>query len=178
MGIILLPVGGAFKYFAWDFFNKPQTLLAVFPARIKSAQDLIHEIIFLPLLAQLTDAVIERQKLPGSASAIEILNKPDIYVKVRVWEASKALSDTFALDRVFQGLLDLCPWVGATWLIVCLTSLTLFFFTSHAQMATKDNWFWLLVMIIVLFSIIGGILLFLYFRVQFRLSRNLGTIER
>lgn len=174
LGILLVPVGAAIKYLVWGFFNMPQTLHNLYSAEIKEAQALIHELIFLPLMAEITDAVIERKKLPQAASSLEILNEPGIYVRVRVREASKALSERFALDRSLQGLQGLCPWVATSWLIATISCVALFFVYHHSPIMVRDILNTILLGMIILSVLAGGVLLFIYFRARNNLIRILG----
>ncbi|MBA7589820.1 hypothetical protein ES708_31912 [subsurface metagenome] len=152
----------------------PQTLHNLYSAEIKEAQALIHELIFLPLVAEITDAVIERKKLPQAASSLEILSEPDIYVRVRVRRASKALSERFALDRSFQGLRDLCPWVAISWLIATISCVVLFFVYHHGSIIIRDFLNTILLGMIILSVLAGGVFLFIYFRALNKLIRIIG----
>lgn len=173
LGILLGLVGAAIKYLVWGFLNMPQTLHNLYSAEIKETQALIHELIFLPLMAEITDAVIERKKLPQAASSLEILNEPGIYVRVRVREASKALSERFALDRSLQGLQGLCPWVATSWLIAAISCVALFF-VYHSPLIIRDVLNMVLLGMIILSVLAGGVLLFIYFRARNKLIRIIG----
>lgn len=175
LGILLGFVGGLIKYLVLDFFNMSQTLHKLYSGRINEAQVLIHELIFLPLVAEIIDAVIERKKLPQAASTREILSEPDIYVRVRVRGTSTALSERIALDQSFQGLLGMCPRIAVSWLIAAISCVALFLVYHHIPPMISDVLSTVLIGVIIVSVLTGGVLLFFYFHAQNKLVRMLGT---
>lgn len=171
LGLLLGLEGTVIKYLVWDFFYMPQTLYKLYSDDIKQAQALIHELIFLPLVAEITDAVIERKQLRQEASTLEVLSEPGIYVRVRIRGASKALSERFEIDRTFQGLQGSCSWVAISWLIAAISCVALFFVYQLIPQTISN----VLIGVIIVSVLTGGVLLFFYFYALHKLVRILGT---
>lgn len=170
---MIVPVGAILKYLVWDFFNMPQTLHNHFSVQLVEAQASIHEQKFLPTLADISDLVSARKALVPAASTIEILNELPIDARVR--QAITALSERIELDRFYQRTLYLSSWVAISWLIVIISSLTLFFLYFHSPVGTHRFSVSLLVGVIVLSSLAGGVALVLFLKARNNLVRILGA---
>lgn len=162
LGVLLVPAGACFKYFVWDFFQKPETLHLRYSTAIAEAHATIHERRFLPTLVRIYDQVDARKKLLSAASATDILMELPIDVEVR--EAMAAVSERSSLDRTFQRALGACRWVAVSWLIVICTSLALFFVYHYAVADWKPTYTWWLIVVFAGASLTGATGLGLHWR--------------
>jgi hypothetical protein len=173
--VVVVLLSAVLKYLVWDFFNKVQSLDTQYSARIAEAHAAIHDRKFLPIIADLYDAIAARRAvLPsGSAPTGEILTELAVDASVR--QAIDVISERIALDRAYGLACKTSLWVAVPWLGSAALFGILFFWHYNEKAGMKSLWILWLLMPMALLVGIGCLTLVLYRLALNKFIRMLGA---
>lgn len=149
----------------------PQTLHEKHSSGIAEAQAAIHERKFLPAFVSIDEQLANRRSLVPGASVIEILTELPIDTKVK--EAMVALSERLEIDQSYDKAARSCPWVAASWLVLAMSSVGMFFVHYHVSGILKVGLTASLWLLMGISAVIGSIAFAKFHRAQNRLTRLL-----